>query len=145
MIENFRANVLNYQACADSKYCNARLVAQQPRAVYVTLILKALHWLPVEQRIASKVLLLTYKAINDLAPSYVSQLLVIYNPPRSLRSAGKHLLEVLRVRLKTYGDRAFSVAAPKSWNDLPLEIKLSPSVAVFKSRLKTHLFRIAFR
>ena len=66
----------------------------------------------MEQRIAFKVLLLNYKAINNLAPSYVSQLVVHYNPPRSLRSAGEYLLEVPGVRLKAYGDRAFSVAAP---------------------------------
>ena len=57
---------------------------------------------------------------------------------------GKHLLEVPNVRLKSYGDRAFSVAAPKQWNDIPLDIKLSGSVDVFKSRLKTYLFRLAF-
>ena len=54
------------------------------------------------------------------------------------------LLEVPNVRLKSYGDRAFSVAAPKHWNDIPLDIKLSGSVDVFKSRLKTYLFRLAF-
>ena len=37
----------------------------------------------------------------------------------------KHLLEVPNVRLKSYGDRAFSVAAPKHWNEIPLDIKLS--------------------
>ena len=124
--------------------CAARLVAQQPRAAHVSPILKALNSLPVDQRIVFKELLLTYKAITNLGPSYITQLLVRYNPPRSLRSAGIYLLEVPRVRLKTYGDRPFSVAAPKLRNNLPLEIKLSPSVAVFKSRLKTHLFRIAF-
>ena len=65
--------------------------------MHVTPILKALHW-PVEQRIALKLSLLTYKEINNLARSYISQLLVHYNPQRSLRSAGKYLLEVPRVR-----------------------------------------------
>ena len=64
--------------------CAVHLVAQQPRAGHVSPILKALHWLPVDQRIVFKVLLLTYKAINNLAPSYITQLLVRYNPPRSL-------------------------------------------------------------
>ena len=32
----------------------------------------------------------------------------------------------------------------KQWNDIPLDIKLSGSVDVFKSRLKTYLFRLAF-
>ena len=98
------------------------------------------YWLPVEQRITFKVLLLTFKALNNLAP----QLIVPYNPTRNLRSAGKHLLEVPNVRLKSYGDRAFLVAAPKHWNEIPLDIKLSRSVDVFKSRLKTYLLRLAF-
>ena len=74
--------------------CAACLVAQQPRAAHVSPILKALHWLPVDQRIVFKILLLTYKAIYNLAPSYITQLLVHYNPPRSLRSAGKSLMEI---------------------------------------------------
>ena len=74
----------------------------------------------------------------------LSQRIVPYNPRRNLRSASKHLFEVPNVRLKSYGDRAFSVAAPKHWNDIPLDIKLSGSVDVFKSRLKTYLFRLTF-
>ena len=124
--------------------CAARLVAGQPRASHICPVLKELHWLPDEQRITFKVLLLTFKALNNLAPPYLSQLIVPYNPTRNLRSAGKHLLEVPSVRLKSYGNRAFSVAAPKQWNKIPLDIKLSRSVDVFKSRLKTYLFRLAF-
>ena len=93
-----------------------------------------------EQRVTFKVLMLTLKALNNLAPLYLSQLIVPYNPTRNLRSAGRHLLEVPNVRLKSYGDRAFLVSAPKHWNEIPLDIKLSRSVDVFKSRLKTYLF-----
>ena len=114
--------------------CAAHLVAGQPRAAHVCPVLKELHWLPVEQQIALKVLLLTFKALNNLVPPYLSQFIVPYNPTRNLRSAGKHLLEVPNMRLKSYGDRAFSVAAPKHWNEIPLDIKLSRSVDVFKSR-----------
>ena len=46
--------------------------------------------------------------------------------------------------LKTYGDRAFSVAAPKLWNTLPFELRLSDSGDIFKKRLKTNLFKMAF-
>ena len=114
-----------------------------PRAAHICPILKELHWLPVEQRITFKVLLLTFKALNNLAPPYLRQLIVPYNPTRNLRSAGKYFWEVPHVRLKSYGDRAFSVAAPKHWNEIPLDIKLSRSVDVFKSRIKT-FFRLAF-
>ena len=101
----------------------ARLVAGQPRAAHIRPILKELHWLPVEQRITFKVLLLTFKVLNNLAPPYLSQLIVPYNPTRNLRSAGKHLLEVPNVHLKSYGNRAFSVAASKHWSEIPLDIK----------------------
>ena len=36
------------------------------------------------------------------------------------------------------------VAAPFLWNSLPLEVKSSPSLNIFKSKLKTHLFKCAF-
>ena len=114
--------------------CAARIVAGQPRGAHICPVLKELHWLPNEQRITFKILLLSFKALNNLGTPYLSQLIVPYNPTRNLRSAGKHLL----------GDRAFRVAAPKHWNEIPLDIKLSRSVEVFKSRLKTYLFRLAF-
>ena len=120
--------------------CAARLVAVQPRAAHICPVLMELHWLPVEQGSTFKALLLTFKALNNLAPPYLSQLIVPYSPTRNLRSAGKHFLEVPNVRLKSYGDRAFSVAAPKHWNEIPLDIKLSRSVDVFKSRLKKLIF-----
>ena len=44
----------------------------------------------------------------------------------------------------TYGERSFQHAAPKEWNNLPLDIRDSPSLAIFKSRLKTFLFKSAF-
>ena len=34
--------------------------------------------------------------------------------------------------------------APKLWNSLPLELRLSSSIELFKKDLKTHLFRQAF-
>ena len=71
----------------------------------------------------------------------------IYFKPysRSLRSSCKEYLVVPRSRLKTYGDRAFSFAGPKLWNDLPLEIRKCASVATFKQSLKTFLFKLAYR
>ena len=49
-----------------------------------------------------------------------------------------------RTRLSTIGDRAFPVAAARVWNGLPHHVTSAPSLAVFRSRLKTHLFRRCF-
>jgi len=54
------------------------------------------------------------------------------------------LLDEPGANLKTYGERAFSVAAPRLWNKLPLQIRLTSTEAVFKAYLKTYLFKRAF-
>ena len=51
-----------------------------------------LHWLPVDKRIEYKLLLYTYKALHDLAPGYLCELVVPYVPRRVLRSAELILL-----------------------------------------------------
>ena len=54
-------------------------------------------------------------------------------------------LEIEKVKTyTTLGDRAFQVAAPKLWNNLPFSISSSLSLPSFKKALKTYLFREAF-
>ena len=100
-----------------------------------------LHWLPISERVLFKVLLLVFKGINNLTPAYLSHLLIHYTSGRrGLRSENAHLLFIPRTQRSSYGDRAFCVAGPRLWNSLPIHIKSSLSVNVFKKALKTHLF-----
>ena len=122
----------------------ARVIFLSRKADHVTPLLMDLHWLPVEQRINFKMLLFAYKIVNGLAPSYLSDLLVPYVPRRALRSGEKLLLCQPSYRLKSYGFRAFSVCAHTLWNYLPIEIRRSQTVDIFKQKLKTHLFRLAY-
>ena len=71
-------------------------------------------------------------------------LLTSYAPTRSLRSASKNLLRIPRSNLSAHGDRAFSIAAPRLWNQLPSHIRNSCPLVSFKSNLKTFLFKQAF-
>ena len=122
----------------------AKLVSLSRKFDHVTPLLIDLHWLPVEQRIIFKILLITYKALNGLAPSYVVDLLEPYVPRRSLRSSSKLKLTEPTFHLKSYGFRSFSICAPRLWNSIPFEIRSSSSIDNFKSKLKTHLFKQAF-
>ena len=81
--------------------------------------LKTLHWLPIRYRIHYKILLLVFKSTKGFAPSYLQDLFQPHINARSLRSSSKNLLTVPKSKLKTFGDRAFSVCGPKVWNDLP--------------------------
>ena len=103
-----------------------------------------LYWLPIEYRIQFKILLVTYKTLNGLAPSYLSDLLRRYASVRNLRSSSAFLLRPKRFCLASYGSRAFSVLAPQLWNRLPLNIKLSSSTDKFKSAVKSFSLSCSF-
>ena len=63
----------------------ARLVVSCDRRDHITPVLKKLHWLPVKQRVT--ILLLTFHALNGLAPIYIVDMLHRHRPARALRSA----------------------------------------------------------
>ena len=122
----------------------ARIITKTRKHDHITAVLIDLHWLPIKQRIEYKLLLLTFRSLHGLAASYLSDLLSRYEPTRALRSADAHLLEVPRCRLRTQGEKAFSSAAPRLWNNLPLAMRATDSLSSFKKQLKTLLFKRAF-
>ena len=97
--------------------------------------LQGLHWLKVEERICFKILMLTYKAVNGLSPMYLSELVQMNN--QSNRRSTLHIPT-------SSCSRAFQVAAPKLWHELPSEIQNSESLLIFKKRLKTYLFKRSY-
>ena len=123
----------------------ARLVTRTRKHEHITPVLQKLHWLPVIHRIDFKVLMLTYKCLHGQAPTYLSDLLVVTKPSRLTRSANATKLVEPRYNQEHYGKRAFSVAAPRLWNSLDVSVRNAPSLSSFKTQLKTHLFRKAYR
>ena len=124
----------------------ARLVLSLSKYSHISPALYQLHWLPVRHRVHFKILILTFKAIHGLAPKYIIELINI--KPRSiynLRSNQSLLLDPPKGKmLVTLGDRSFSAAAPYLWNSLPAELRDIQSLAIFKCKLKTYVFRAAF-
>ena len=64
----------------------ARVVAWVGGREHITPVLFRLRWLPVQYRITFKILLLTYRALHGLTPSYLTALLAPHRPSRALRS-----------------------------------------------------------
>ena len=123
----------------------ARLVFNIPRYSHITPVLISLHWLPVKFRIYFIVILITFKVLHGIAPDYLRSLInVKENRIYNLRGSKGLALIPPKKTLKTLGDRAFSAAAPRMWNALPLEIRNERNFARFKTLLKTHLFKLAF-
>ena len=123
----------------------ARLVTGTKKREHMTPILRDLHWLPVECRPKFKILLYTFKALHKIAPAYIQELVSVYQPRRSLRSENSFTLTVPKIRSATYGMRCFDKCAGMLWNDLPMNLKNSSSVAIFKQRLKTFLYQQVFQ
>ena len=122
----------------------ARLLTFHRKRDHITLILQDLHWLPVASKINFKVLILMYKSLNSLAPAYLTDKIKRLQPLRSLRSCDRYKAIMPRAHKVRLGDRAFSIIEPKLWHSLPIAIRSAPSISIFKSLLKTHLFRLAY-
>lgn len=127
----------------------ARLILQLPRSSHITSLMHdRLHWLDITARIDFKLCILAYRCIHGQAPAYLSKLCIQVSslPGRShLRSASSGELLVPDSKTKTIGPRAFAVACPSAWNNLPSELRSKPSVdlslAVFRKKLKTVMFK----
>uniref|UniRef100_A0A8C6KUQ2 Reverse transcriptase domain-containing protein n=1 Tax=Nothobranchius furzeri TaxID=105023 RepID=A0A8C6KUQ2_NOTFU len=54
----------------------ARVLMRIKKRDHISPVLASLHWLPVKFRIDFEILLLTYKALNNQSPPYISDLIV---------------------------------------------------------------------
>ena len=94
-----------------------------------------------------KILLFVYKALNGIAPPYISELVNLKTTSRyNLRNSDDTLLlsnSSFKSRI-ILGDRSFKYAGPKLWNELLRDIRYANSEHIFKRLLKTHLFRKAY-
>ncbi len=142
----------------------AKLIFQQPKFSHVTPLLTELHWLRVEDRIKFKLLILTFKGVHKIAPSYICDMFVV----RSCRYASRSItsieeisfvngevqgdiessqvitLNVPKTNRQTFMERSLPVAGPLLWNSLPSELRCETDFENFKKLLKTHLFKCAY-
>ena len=115
--------------------CPARVVLSAPRFSPSLPLLKQLHWLPVTYRINLKLSTLTYRALSTQQPPYLASLLHLSDIPRQLRSISQLIVPKTKLNLHK---RAFSVAAPRVWNELHITLKTSETVAIFQKN--SHIY-----
>ena len=72
---------------------------------------------------------MVFKALNGLAPEYLSDLLI---------KSDKEILKVPFSKTAFY-DRSFSVNGAKLWNSLPLYLRESTNINTLKNSLKLYL------
>ena len=102
--------------------------------------LDRLHWLQVVLRAQFKFLWLTANTLYFNQLAYLYDRLSIRQTPEFLRSLNSGLWLHQPVSSNSFLHRSFSHIAPHLWNSLPLNLRLSPFLKVFRKRLKTHLY-----
>jgi len=70
-------------------------------------------------------------------PTYSLRHVADHPGQQRLRSVSSADTAMPHTRLQTVGDRAFCVAAAKTWNSLPSEETSSVTLSTFKQKLKT--------
>ena len=121
----------------------ARVVTNTSKFKHITPILKKLHWLPIKQRIDYKLCLLTYKTLHIQQPTsvqlFLSFSLSVYNIIWFIGSVHPIISEHLWVKgpfLSLLQDSGTpSHQTPVGRNSL--------SLSTVRSKLKTHLFKLA--
>ena len=98
-----------------------------------------LHWLPIKKRIDFKIGVLSFKAINGLAPQYLVEMFtsVVANPELHCNpSADRGDLIIQTVKNMSYDRRSFAIAGPSFWNSLPVDLRRSSSLTEFKNKVR---------
>ena len=130
-----------------SKTNTKRLLKLQKRAARIILnanydtassyMFEILDWSTITERHNYNKAVLIYKALNNLTPTYISDLLtpMSQSHKRTLRSSTDGSLAVPRSRTAMF-DGSFSCSAPRLWNDLPECVRSAPSLNVFKKKVR---------
>jgi len=104
--------------------------------------LHLLYWLPVRQRITYKLCVLMHGVAFGYAPTYLRDAVMPLSTlmgREHLRSADSGQYDVSRVS-SWVGSRAFSIASPQVWNQLPASLRHTNCVSTFKHYRTSKLY-----
>ena len=103
-------------------------------------LLNTLGLKTIQDLIDTEINTMVFKALNGLAPEYLSYLFVINS--ESQLGALRNTNTDLQVHKKTTnnGQKCFSYRCVMSWNALPLGIKQASSLQVFKKKAEIKFF-----
>ena len=119
----------------------ARIILNAPYDTASSYMFNALGWPTIEKRHSYNKAVLTYKALNNLTPLYITELLIPMSQThnRALRSTSNGSLAVPRSKTAIF-DGSFSCTAPRLWNQLPEVTKKASSLSCFKTQVKQFMF-----
>ena len=134
----------------------ARIVTNSSKYTRITLVLRKLHWLPVQFCSEFKLVTLVYKFIHTGFPKFFAPYLFTYCTTYNTRRCESvaNFLNVPKFQpsihksTKQFGF-SFAFDAPTVWNSLPEDIRASPIIASLERSSKPistqrHILLISF-
>ncbi len=118
----------------------ARLIFNELNRMHVTPLFINLQWLTIAARIKFKALMFAYKTTTGSAPLYLNSLLQTYVPLEACILQVNNVLLYHPKAAQNHFHRLLNLMFPPG--DLPNSIRAAESLAIFKNRLKTHLFQL---
>ena len=96
----------------------ARQITRTSKHDHITPLLKELHWLPVESRIAFKMVVMTFKCISSVLSCRSCSTTKAWRTPILRQNYAPTLHQ--GITKKYFGDSAFDAAAHRLWNEIPV-------------------------
>ena len=102
-----------------------------------TPYINKLEWIKIDKKCLLDICILTYKVLNQLLPDWLITFTMVSDINPFPTRQGNNLV-VPRTQTHT-GERGIKVRAPKLWNNLPLDVRNSSSLNVFKKKVKNFM------
>ena len=102
-------------------------------------LFKCLKWLTIYQRVEYQTVLMVYKSLHGLTPSYISDLFHTSGENYGYSLRNSHINLHLPKPRTNMMKRSFSYKGAQLWNSLPIELHESQSLNGFKYKCKQYL------
>ena len=96
------------------------------------------NWLSVLNLIKYYKAVMTYKILNNLCPGSLHGKFTMRSQISAYETRNCHDISIPKRNLE-FPKRSFHYSAAKLWNEIPLEIRNSPTILAFKRKLKAYL------
>ena len=96
------------------------------------------NWLSVSNLIKVDRAIMIYKILNGLCPESVNRKLITRSQISKYQTRNQQDLEIPRFNLD-FSNTSFFYTSAKTWNEIPLQIRLSSNVFPFNKRLNDFL------
>ena len=89
-----------------------------------------INWLPTKKRVEQCICVNVFNFFNQMSPQYTAE---IFHPSSSIHNTHRATQKLdLPFPKSCIGQKTLSYVGPKTWNNLPAQIKLSKNVNTFK-------------